>query len=145
MGRRQCPLVLAEVPWSDSPELIRGTYNGLPLLAWGDAPSGKLATRRQLQAMGLRPNGQEPVAYLYFRYRPAHKRVFAELFLISGAAPKRTATPAQHTALAKANLARRLCRSCGRDPFYVPPAEWGKRCEQCWLTSPDNPAAQNAA
>lgn len=142
---RQRPYVWADVAWSESRELTRGTHCGLPLLSWGLAPREVLATRRQLTALGLRPNGQEPVAYLYFRYRPAHRQVFAELFLISGAAPKRTATPAQHTALAKANLARRICRSCGKDPFYVPPAEWGRRCETCWQTSPDNPAVQNAA
>jgi hypothetical protein len=145
MGRRQYPWVLAHVPWSLDREWTRGTHYGLPLLSWGLAPRDVLATRRQLAALGLRPNGQEPVAYLYFRCRRALKIVFAELFLISGAAPKRTATPAQHTALAKANLARRICRSCGRDPFYIPPREWGGRCEQCWLTSPENTTAQNAA
>lgn len=145
MGKRQYPYVWAEVAWSESRELTRGSYCGLPLLSWGLAPRDVLATRRQLTALGLRPNGQEPVAYLYFRYRPAYRLVFAELFLISGAAPKRTATPAQHTALAKANLARRICRACGKDRFYVPPAEWGRRCEPCWLACPDNPAAQNAA
>jgi hypothetical protein len=145
MSKRQYPYVWADVAWSQSQELTRGTHYGLPLLSWGLAPRDVLATRRQLAALGLRPNGQEPVAYLYFRCRRALKVVFAELFLISGAAPKRTATPAQHTALAKANLARRICRSCGRDPLYIPPREWGGRCERCWLTSPDNVAAQNAA
>jgi hypothetical protein len=145
MGRRQYPWVFATVPWSDWTEPTRGTYQGLPLLSWGLAPKDKLATRGQLREMGLRPNGQEPVAYLYFRYRPAHRQVFAELFLISAAAPKRTATPAQQTALAKANLARRICRDCGRDAFYVTPREWGKRCESCWVRCPDNPANQNEA
>lgn len=145
MGGRQYPYVWAQVPWSQCQELTRGTHDGLPLLSWNLAPRDLLATRRQLTALGLRPNGQEPVAYLYFRYRPAHRQVFAELFLISGAAPKRTATPAQHTALAKANLARRICRSCGKDPFYIPPREWGGRCEACWRIDPDNTAAAHAA
>jgi hypothetical protein len=138
MSRRT---VLADVSWSESPELTRGTHLGLPLLSWGNAPRTTLATRRQLRQLGLRPNGQEPVAYLTFRFRAAHTRVFAELFLISGAAPKRTATPAQHTAIAIAiaNLARRICHDCGRDSGYVPPTEWGKRCEPCWLTCGDNP------
>lgn len=143
MSRR--PYVWADVAWSECQELTRGSHCGLPLLSWNSAPRHLLATRRQLTAMGLRPNGQEPVAYLYFRYRAAHKRVFAELFLISGAAPKRTATPAQHTALAKANLARRICAKCGKDRFYIPPREWGGRCKPCWLASSDNPAAQTAA
>lgn len=139
MGRRQFPWVLADVPWSPDPEFTRGTRYGLPLLSWNTAPRDKLATRRQLRALGLRPNGQEPVAYLYFRCRRALKIVFAELFLISGAAPHRPASPAKRTALAKANLARRICRDCGRDSGYVPPLDWGKRCEPCWLTCPDNP------
>jgi hypothetical protein len=142
MGRRQYPWVLADVPWSDWPEFTRGTHLGLPLLSWGTAPKHLLATRRQLRAMGLRPNGQEPVAYMYFRCRRALRMVFAELFLISGAAPHRPATAAQHTAIAKANLARRICRTCGRDTGYVPPADWGKRCEPCWLACPDNPDNQ---
>lgn len=142
MGRRQYPWVLADVPWSQWQEYTRGKHLGLPLLSWGSAPSHLLATRRQLTALGLRPNGQEPVAYMYFRCRRALKLVFAELFLISGAAPKRTATPAQHTAIAKANLARRICRDCGRDRGYIPVLEWGKRCEPCWLTCPDNPDNQ---
>jgi hypothetical protein len=139
MGRRQYPWVLADVAWSECQEFTRGTHQGLPLLSWGLAPAEKLATRRQLRKLGLRPNGQEPVAYLYFRYRAAHKKVFAELFLIAGAAPKRTATPAQQTALAKANLARRICAECGKDAFYVTPREWGRRCETCWAACPDNP------
>lgn len=142
MGRRQYPWVFAAVPWSEWAEPTRGTHLGLPLLSWGLAPKDKLATRRQLTAMGKRPNGQEPVAYLYFRYPAAHKKVFAELFLISGAAPKRTATPAQRTALAKANLARRICTDCGKDAFWIVPREWGKRCEPCWNLCPDNPANQ---
>jgi hypothetical protein len=143
MGRRQYPWVLATVPWSPCQEFTRGTHLGLPLLSWGLAPSHLLATRRQLAALGLRPNGQEPVAYLYFRCRRALKIVFAELFLISGAAPKRSATPAQHRAIAKANLARRLCRDCGRDAFYILPTDWGKRCERCWAVCPDNPDNQH--
>jgi hypothetical protein len=142
MGRRQYPWVLADVPWSACQEFTRGTHDGLPLLSWNTAPKHLLATRRQLAAMGLRPNGQEPVAYLYFRCRRALKLVFAELFLISGAAPKRTATPAQQTAIAKANLARRICRDCGRDRGYIPVREWGKRCEPCWAVCPDNPDHQ---
>jgi hypothetical protein len=140
---RQFPWVLADVPWSQDKEFTRGTHYGLPLLSWNTAPRHLLATRRQLTSMGLRPNGQEPVAYLYFRFRPAYRQVFAELFLISGAAPHRLATPAQHTAIAKANLARRICRTCGRDSGYVPPLEWGKRCEPCWLACTDNPDNQS--
>lgn len=131
---RQFPWVLADVAWSPVQEFTRGKHLGLPLLSWGTAPRHLLATRRQLRAMGLRPNGQEPVAYMYFRCRRACKQVFAELFLISTAAPKRIATPAQHTAIAKANLARRICGECGRDAGYVVPREHGK-CHPCWETT----------
>ncbi|WP_026425045.1 RRQRL motif-containing zinc-binding protein [Actinokineospora inagensis] len=132
MAGRQYPWVLADVAWSAAQEFTRGTHLGLPLLSWGIAPRDLLATRRQLRARGLRPGGQEPVAYLYFRCRAAEKKVYAELFLISLAKPHRPATPAQHTALAKANLGRRLCRSCGRDAGYVVPLET-RQCTNCWL------------
>jgi len=125
--------ILRPVSWSESQEWIRGYRHGLPVLSYGDAPRKVLATRRQLRAMQLRPNGQEPVAYLAFRHDTGHGHVavFAELFLIALAAPKRTATPAQHTALAKANLARRICPTCGRDVMYVIPRELGE-CHTCW-------------
>jgi hypothetical protein len=129
---RQYPWIKADdVPWSQGWEFIRGHRYGLPLLSYGIAPRDKLATRRQLRAKGLRPGGQEPVAYLYFWCRRGKRMVFAELFLIERAVPKRTATPAQHTAIAKANLARRICKSCGRDAFYVLPREHGQ-CHTCW-------------
>ncbi|WP_018683679.1 RRQRL motif-containing zinc-binding protein [Actinokineospora enzanensis] len=137
MGTRRYPWVLATVPWSQSQEYTRGTHQGLPLLSWGIAPRGVLATRRQLRGMGKRPAGQEPVAYLYFRCRRACKQVFAELFLVSRAAPHRPATPAQHTAIAKANLARRLCRTCGRDAGYVVPLET-RQCTPCWLATAES-------
>lgn len=132
MSKRQYPYVWATVPWSQCQELTRGRHNGVALLSWNLAPRDKLATRRQLRAMGLRPGGQDPVAYLYFRCRKARTMVFAELFLISGAKPKRAATPAQHTAIAKANLARRICGTCGRDAGYIVPREHGL-CHRCWL------------
>ncbi|MFL6144337.1 MAG: RRQRL motif-containing zinc-binding protein [Labedaea sp.] len=124
--------MLADVPWSPCQEFTRGRHYGLPLLSWGIAPRDKLATRRQLRAMGLRPGGQEPVAYLYFRCRTACTMVVAELFLITAAMPKRIATPAQHTAIAKANLARRICGQCGRDAGYIVPRGHGL-CHACWL------------
>ncbi|GAA2980516.1 hypothetical protein LV75_000657 [Actinokineospora diospyrosa] len=138
MGGRQYPWVLASVPWSDATAFTRGTHLGLPLVSWGIAPRDLVATRRQLRAMGLRPNGQEPVAYLYFYCRRAGKKVFAELFLISKSAPHRPATPAQHTAIAKANLAKRICRTCGRDAGYVVPLET-RQCTDCWLAEQSTP------
>jgi hypothetical protein len=131
MSRRCRPLVWAEVPWSDCQEITRGRHYGLPLLFWGDAPRTKLATRRELAALGLRPGGHEPVAYLRFRCRRAYTTVYAELYLIAAAKPKRPATPAQHTAIAKANLARRICDRCGRDAGYIVPREH-RLCDRCW-------------
>ncbi len=128
MSGRQYPWVLAPVPWSDAQEWTRGRHDGLPLLSYGCAPRGKLATYRQLRAMRLRPNGQDPVAVLYVRHNASKKVSFASLYLISLAAPVRPMTPAKWTALAKANLARRICRTCGKDPLYVVPT--GTR--QCW-------------
>lgn len=145
-GRRY-PWVLADVPWSSCQEFTRGRHNGVPLLSWAIAPRDKLATRRQLRAQGLRPGGQDPVAYLYFRCRRANRMVFAELFLITLAKPKRTATPAQQTAIAKANLARRICGRCGRDAGYVVPREHGL-CHRCWLLTeygPDHPLTRQVA
>jgi hypothetical protein len=139
MSRRQYPYVWAPVPWSECEELTRGRHLGLPLFSWNLAPRSVLATRRQLAAMGLRPGGQEPVAYLYFRCRKACRMVFAELFLITSAKPKRTATPAQHTAIAKANLARRICGECGRDAGYIVPREHGL-CHACWLRTEEGRA-----
>ncbi|MDX8055751.1 RRQRL motif-containing zinc-binding protein [Lentzea sp. BCCO 10_0798] len=128
MGRRQYPWVLATVAWSDAQQYTRGTLDGLPLLSHGCAPRDVLATRRQLRALGLRPGGADPVAVLYGRHNRSKARWFASLYLIARAVPVRPMTPAKHTALAKANLARRICRTCGRDPLYVLP----RSTRQCW-------------
>ncbi|WP_192579900.1 RRQRL motif-containing zinc-binding protein [Micromonospora sp. AMSO31t] len=80
------------------------------------APDG-LATRRQLHAAGLRPGGHDAVAQILWR---RGKRV-AYLYRLDLAAPKRTATPAQREAIAKALRARRTCRHCGVvKPYYIP-------------------------
>lgn len=128
MGRRQFPWVLTPVPWSDAPQFTRGKKDGLPLLSHGCAPRDKLATRRQLRAMDLRPGGQDPVAVLYGRHNQSKTQWFANLYLITRAKPVRPMTPAKWTALARANLARRICRTCGRDPLYVLPTS----TRQCW-------------
>ncbi|MCO1581225.1 hypothetical protein M8C13_36295 [Crossiella sp. SN42] len=124
---RQYPWLLAPVPWSPAQEWIRGYHDGLPLLSYGCAPQHLLATRRQLRAKGKRPNGSDPVALLYLLHKPSKKLVFA-IYLIALAAPVRPMTPAKYSALAKANLARRICRSCGKDPLYILPTS----TKQCW-------------
>src|SRR5690242_17539048 len=134
MSGKTFPWVLTTVPWSDAPEFTRGVHDGLPLLSYNCAPRNKLATFRQLRAMGLRPNGQEPVAVLYVRHNASKKVSFASLYLIAKAAPVRPMTPAKWTALAKANLARRICRSCGKDPLYVLPTS-SRQCWPCWAAT----------
>ncbi|MEV6711957.1 RRQRL motif-containing zinc-binding protein [Lentzea sp. NPDC051208] len=125
---RRFPWVLAAVAWSDAPQFTRGMHDGLPLLSYGCAPRDKLATFRQLRAMGLRPNGNDPVAVMYVRHNGSGKTSFASLYLIETAAPVRPMTPAKWTALAKANLARRICAECGHDRLYVVPTS----TRQCW-------------
>ncbi|MBF6162993.1 RRQRL motif-containing zinc-binding protein [Nocardia cyriacigeorgica] len=69
---------------------------------WRAAP-GHLKTRRQLRAAGLRPNGQAPAA-LMVREPTGRKRrrLWAYLFDVTKAAPKRVATAAQLAAVDKA-------------------------------------------
>lgn len=130
MGSRQFPWDLRPVPWSDLPEFTRGLWDGLPLLSWDLAPREKLATRRQLRSLGLRPGGQDPVALLYFRHRPACAFVLAELFLVEAAQPVRPMTPAKHAALDRALAARRTCRMCGQEnPGELPRPH--RTCEPC--------------
>ncbi|GAB3479610.1 RRQRL motif-containing zinc-binding protein [Amycolatopsis cihanbeyliensis] len=133
MAGRRFPWDLRPVPWSDLPEFTRGTLEGLPLLSWGIGPQEKLATRRQLRAMGLRPGGQDPVALLYFRCRKACTQVVAELFLIEKAQPVRPMTPARRAALAKAMAARRTCRQCGETGYAELPRAH-RTCEPCRYT-----------
>ncbi|RZU72021.1 hypothetical protein EV384_0360 [Micromonospora kangleipakensis] len=95
-----------------------GTRYGFPTFPYLTAPAG-LAARRQLRAAGLRPGGHDPVAQILWRHR-AQRRV-AYLYRLDLAAPKRTATPAQREAIAKALRARRTCRTCQRvKPYYIP-------------------------
>ncbi|GAB2666444.1 RRQRL motif-containing zinc-binding protein [Nocardia goodfellowii] len=83
-----------------------GARFGLPTYEWRTAPPG-LATRRQLRAQQLRPNGQDIAAQIV---APAagggRPRNTAYLYRVDQAAPKRDATPAQREALAKATRER---------------------------------------
>ncbi|WP_280492826.1 RRQRL motif-containing zinc-binding protein, partial [Nocardia asiatica] len=69
--------------------------------AWRAAPS-HLKTRRQLRAAGLRPNGQDPVALMVREPTGRKRRLWAYLFDVGKAAPKRTASAAQLAAVEKA-------------------------------------------
>jgi hypothetical protein len=95
-----------------------GSRHGLPTFPYRYAPDG-LATRRQLRARGLRPNGQDIAAQILWRHR-RHIRC-AYLYRLDLAKPKRAASPAQLAAVGKALLARRVCRLCGiTRPYYIP-------------------------
>ncbi|MEW1738809.1 RRQRL motif-containing zinc-binding protein [Nocardia beijingensis] len=69
--------------------------------AWRAAPS-HLKTRRQLRAAGLRPNGQDPAALMVREPTGRKRRLWAYLFDVGKAAPKRTASAAQLAAVEKA-------------------------------------------
>jgi hypothetical protein len=93
-----------------------GQHYGIPTYPWRWAPDGLLTTR-QLRAQGLRPGGQDIAAQILWR---RGKRV-AYLYRVDAAKPKRTATAAQHAAIAKALTARRTCATCGQfQPYYIP-------------------------
>src|SRR3712207_9429278 len=76
-----------------------GSRHGLPTFPFHYAPDG-LATRRQLRAAGLRPNGQPVYAQILWRHRTQVRT--AHLYRLDLAAPKRLATPAQLAAIARA-------------------------------------------
>jgi hypothetical protein len=104
-----------------------GTRHGLPTYPFHWAPQG-LLTRRQLRDRGLRPGGQDIAAQILWRHR-AHRRV-AYLYLEALALPKRQATPAQLTAIAKALKARRICPTCDTEkPYYIPRSHG--ECNDC--------------
>ncbi|MEV5718479.1 RRQRL motif-containing zinc-binding protein [Amycolatopsis mediterranei] len=131
---RRYPWVLAAVPWSKDLEFTRGRWCGKPLLSHNTAPRHLLATRRQLRAENMRPGGQDPVAFLYFRCTKAAKTVYANLYLIAEAKPVRPMTPARAAALAKAMAARRTCRECGETGWAELPRAH-RTCEACLYTA----------
>ena len=100
---------------------------GIPTNPYHFAPDG-LMTRRQLRAEGLRPGGQDIKAQILWRHRQ-HRRV-TYLYDISGAKPKRDATPAQQLAIGKALATRRTCPTCGEEKDFCIPPSLGE-CWQC--------------
>jgi hypothetical protein len=96
----------------------QGSRYGFPTFPYRYAPDG-LATRRQLRAEGLRPNGYDPVAQLLWRHRKQTRTAY--LYRRDLAKPKRAASPAQLAVIAKMLLARRTCRHCGiTRSYYIP-------------------------
>lgn len=104
-----------------------GTRYGIPTYMWQLAPEG-LATRRQLRARGLAPGGHDPVAQVLWR-GVGGTRV-AYLYSLDLARPKRTASPAQLDALAKALRVRRTCSTCEQVKDYCIPTSLGE-CVEC--------------
>jgi hypothetical protein len=104
-----------------------GTRYGMPTYPFHSAPDG-YATARQLRAAGLRPGGQPIAAQILWRHHGGHR--VAYLYSTNGALPKRTATPAQRRAIAKALLARRTCVTCRRVRDYYIPRRYGE-CLDC--------------
>lgn len=84
---------------------IRDSYE------WNTAPAF-LMTRRQLRAAGLRPNGADPVAEMVRQRRG--RRLIANLYDSREAPPKRSASPAQLVAVAKAVRGRQLAAAVRR-------------------------------
>ena len=102
-----------------------GDRYGIPTYPYHWAPEG-LFTRRQLRLLGLRPGGQDIAAQILWR---RGKRV-AYLYREDLAQPKRTATPAQLAAIARALRARRTCGTCGTEKTYYIPRSLGE-CLDC--------------
>ena len=102
-----------------------GRRYGIPTYPYHWAPKN-LLTLRQLRARGLRPGGQQPTAQILWR---RGTRV-AYLYRADLALPRRQATPAQLTALAKALAARQTCATCGTVKPYCMPRSTGQ-CNDC--------------
>lgn len=85
----------------------------IPEFRWRCAPK-HLRTRRQLAAVGLRPNGQDIAGRL--EYRRWGKKERAYLYNVELAAPKRIPSAAQLVALGKATRERQL-RAAERHGF----------------------------
>ncbi|MEU7895571.1 RRQRL motif-containing zinc-binding protein [Nonomuraea sp. NPDC049152] len=108
-----------------------GARYSIPTYPWQMAPP-HLLTLRQLAARGLRPAGQGVQAQILWRSRrygaPGVRAAY--LYDVRFALPKRTPTPAQLAALAKAAAARRTCPDCSTDVGYVLPRHLGT-CLDC--------------
>ncbi|MET7727528.1 RRQRL motif-containing zinc-binding protein [Streptomyces mirabilis] len=106
-----------------------GTEYGIPTYPRKLAPDG-YATRRQLRARGLRPNGQDVAAQiLWYGRRPPGERErlirVAYLYRIDLAALVRPMTPGRLRAVAAMMRARRTCPDCQVTYDYVIPTSLG--------------------
>ncbi|MGW2548230.1 RRQRL motif-containing zinc-binding protein [Kitasatospora sp. NPDC001574] len=105
-----------------------GERHGVPTYPWRFGPEKeRLATRRQLREMGLRPAGQPVAAQVVCR---GGKRV-GHLFSVDGAKPVRPMTEARAAALAAAMKARSTCPLCKITyPYCLPLRSLGS-CLPC--------------
>ncbi|GGX82546.1 RRQRL motif-containing zinc-binding protein [Streptomyces hiroshimensis] len=107
-----------------------GATHGIPTYPWRLAPDG-LATRRQLRARGLRPDGQPIAAQVMRRSRRRKTGVLVGyLYRIDQAKPVRPMTSGRAAALAAAMRARRTCPTCQQDAGYCIPTSLGE-CVTC--------------
>ncbi|MFB7852391.1 RRQRL motif-containing zinc-binding protein [Streptomyces sp. NPDC056053] len=111
----------------------------LPVFRWRQA-GPKLATRRQLREMGLRPGGQEPVARIECR----SGQRFAWLYRIDLAKPKFPMTLAKEAALDKAMAKRQTCGTCRRRYFHCIPLKTLGSCLECYDGTPADPSSYTA-
>ncbi|TCJ88115.1 RRQRL motif-containing zinc-binding protein [Nocardia alba] len=111
----------------------------LDVYPWMAAPS-HFKTRRQLRAAGLRPNGQEPVAVM--RRMRRGREVTAYLYDVTKAAPKRTASPAQLLAVAKAVRAHQI-RAAERRGLSVTDLDATGDPGSAWTTEKGNTMSDN--
>lgn len=100
-----------------------GLEYGIPTFPKKLVPDG-YATRRQLRARGLRPNGQDVVAQiLWHGRRPTGERErpirAAFLYRVDLAAPVRPMTPGRCRAVDAMMRARRTCPDCKTVRAYV--------------------------
>ncbi|WP_329501492.1 RRQRL motif-containing zinc-binding protein [Kitasatospora herbaricolor] len=103
-------------------------HGGTPTYPWRYGPERqRMATRRQLRELGLRPGGQAVAAQVVCR---RGKRV-AHLFPVDGAKPVRPMTPAKAAALAKAMRARSTCPLCTVTYDYCLPLKSIGSCLPC--------------
>lgn len=108
-----------------------GDRYGIPTYPWGWSKhfDPDLGTKAQLREAGLSIAGLEVVAQLMWASRRAgsiNGVRTASLYRPSLARPVRALTPAQERALARAHLARHICRDCGQLwDFYLPTSNGG--------------------
>jgi len=113
-------------------------HGGLPTFLWNMAPRDeRLATRRQLRAMGLRIGGQQPAAQIFYGSGGAR---FAYLYRVDLAKPVRPMTLAKEAALDRAMAKRQTCPQCRRRYYFCLPLKSLGTCLECHDGTPADPS-----